>query len=313
MPRDRARTAALLSIAAGMLCASAAAQTAPQLDPQRALWTAIERGLAGPAGDDYFNSSVKDAVLPMLKATVIDVPSPGKLVLGVIDEAAPDATLILQKRAAEVKHEFHAGEKIEFEAVARTFSLNPFMLVFEAQEAQEPLPGLGALAASWYFGPDFGRIRNGRFLEVGSRLEFALPAGWIVLGARPTVEGGGLAAFVNNELQDSVAAVWTARHKIATSEIPARLQKFLEETITQRADLAHYTIRADSVQPTWIGGQQALEAVADYETSGQRMSELLTCIVTEHARVSFFARTTPERMADLRSRFNPLVYSAFIP
>ena len=49
------------------------AQTPLHADLERQLWTSIKRALIGPEGDDYFQSSMKDAMLPRLKGTLISV------------------------------------------------------------------------------------------------------------------------------------------------------------------------------------------------------------------------------------------------
>jgi hypothetical protein len=47
------------------------AQTLPHVDLEQELWTSIKQALNGPDGDEYFQSSMKDALLPRLKGTLI--------------------------------------------------------------------------------------------------------------------------------------------------------------------------------------------------------------------------------------------------
>jgi len=52
------------------------AQTPPHVDPEQMLWTGIKQELTGPDADEYFQPSMKDALLPRLKGTLISsVPS----------------------------------------------------------------------------------------------------------------------------------------------------------------------------------------------------------------------------------------------
>jgi hypothetical protein len=170
------------------------------------------------------------------------------------------------------------------------------------------MPGLGAMAATWYFGPNRTSARNGRFHGPG--VEFDLPAGWSLRGTRLSAASQVLAVLENSQFQGVTAAAWIKREKTSAGDIPGEVQKLF--TDTQRSDLAHYAIRPASLRLTWIGGKQSIQAVADYESGGQLMSETLTGIVTERSKVVFFARTVPARMAELQAEFDKLVYTALV-
>ena len=310
----RAKAAHFLIIA-GIFCQPVAAQAPPPVDPGKQLWNTIKQQLMSPGADDYFESSIKDARLPALTGTLVAAPisdsgAPPVMLLGLTDAATPDVTLVLHKRAAGVRMELSNGARIDFQGVGVSFNKNPFQVVFDVEDFQEPIADLGRLASNWYFGPDLGQVRNGRYQDAG--VEFDLPAGWSVRGRRPSIDGGDLVVLTNTQLANVTAAVYVSRHKISSAEIPSELQHLIAKISAQRSDLAHYAIRAESVRATWIGGQQALSAVAHYENGGQTMSEILTWIVTERAEVVFFARTTPDNLPDLRSWFDRLVYTALV-
>ena len=295
------------------LLSGASAQTTPKLDAERALWSTIKDHLTGTDGDTYFNESIKAALLPTLKGTLIRhvAQSTSILTLAMTDPNVPEVTLLLRKDAAKISMRLQPGATIQFSGVAEDFQKNPFNLLFGVEEAQEPIAALGALASDWYLGPAVGRLRNGRY--VGPGVEFELPVGWLVRTTRPATLDGDVAVLENSQLQDVTAAVWMCRQNINSTEIPDQLANMPAEIVAQRPDLSHYAIRADSLQSTWIGGKQAMQAVADYDSGAQKMSEALTWIVSEHARVVFFARTTGVKLPDLQSWFDRLVYTVFVP
>jgi hypothetical protein len=310
---QRWKKAAHCLVIASFLSGMIEAQTAPKPDPERALWNAIREQLTGPDADTYFSQSMKDAQLPALTGTLIrhEVQAPNLLSLAMTDSAVPEVTILLRKDAVQFAPRLQQGAKIQFEGVAQSFQKNPFNVLFEVDDAQEPIAALGALASDWYLGPDAGRLQNGRFAALG--VQFELPAGWSVRATRPATVGGDVAVLQNSQFQGLTAAVWICRQNINSSEISDQLAKMPAEIVAQRPDLSHYAIRAGSLQSTWIGGKQAMQAVADYASGEQKMSEALTWIVTENARVVFFARTTTDQLPDLQSWFDRLVYTAFIP
>lgn len=66
------RPVAALWLAIPLLCGRAPSQTT-QVDLQRELWSNIKRALRTPQGEQYFESSLKDALLPRLKGTLLAV------------------------------------------------------------------------------------------------------------------------------------------------------------------------------------------------------------------------------------------------
>jgi hypothetical protein len=110
-------------------------------DPAFKIWYAVEQSLQ-QKGDAFFNSEVKDAEIPggaegvkWFKGTVIslDPPdAPTKVVLGVQDPKAPDATLLFSKPLPpEALNTIKVGNQIEFSGVADSYTANPYMLTFK--------------------------------------------------------------------------------------------------------------------------------------------------------------------------------------
>ena len=112
-----------------------------QSDPQFGLWYSIKQSLQDK-GDDFFNSTVKDAEIPggangvkNFTGTVISVDPPDhptKVAVGVEDPTKPDATLeFSQPLPTEALDKIKVGQKIEFSGVADSYLKDPYMLTFK--------------------------------------------------------------------------------------------------------------------------------------------------------------------------------------
>ena len=65
----------------------------------------MKGALTGPDGEDYFQSSMKDAQLPRLKGTLISVvpnDSGNALVLGLTDSTTPEVALLVHDLGSEL-------------------------------------------------------------------------------------------------------------------------------------------------------------------------------------------------------------------
>ena len=115
-------------------------------EPQIALWMSLKRQLTDTNGQQYFDGQLKDADVVgqngkrALKATVLEgrpacrskellvtVPQPG--------QPAGKAEITLKLDAA-LTGKPQAGDTIEFDAIPRAFSKEPFMLTMETEKAK---------------------------------------------------------------------------------------------------------------------------------------------------------------------------------
>jgi hypothetical protein len=106
-------------------------------DRQLALWRGIKRQLTGPFGMEYFESSVKHAMLPPLKGKLISVlirDGLSRLTVGITDGETPEVTLIYHTGNRRVKSDPKRGTQIEFEGVAMEFTKEPLMLTLDVPE-----------------------------------------------------------------------------------------------------------------------------------------------------------------------------------
>lgn len=113
-------------------------------NPQLALWMSIKKELAGPNGQQYFDSSVKDALIPpggegmpkTLKGKVISMKPatrPKEVVLAISPgNAVGEVTL---KFDTALPGKADPGTELEFKGRAEAFSPDPFNLTFDVDPA----------------------------------------------------------------------------------------------------------------------------------------------------------------------------------
>jgi tetratricopeptide (TPR) repeat protein len=102
-------------------------------NPELTLWKNIKAELTGPDGANYFNSSMKDALLPALKGKVVKLEPenrPKTVVLALEDGTTPDATL---KFEMALPGKVDPGTELSFEGVPGSYTASPFMVVFNVE------------------------------------------------------------------------------------------------------------------------------------------------------------------------------------
>ena len=143
------------------------AQTLPHVDLEQELWTSIKQALNGPDGDEYFQSSMKDALLPRLKGTLISaVPNESgtTLVFGMTDSTTPEAAMLVH----DLPRELAPGTQIEFSAIPIGYSRDPFLVTFDTDKDSIVTKPFGTIAPSWYIGPALGAVRTAEFWNSSS-------------------------------------------------------------------------------------------------------------------------------------------------
>jgi len=112
--------------------------------PELGLWqTAIKAPLTKDDGDAYFEMNVKGALLPggangvqKFKAKIVSMTPPVKpkqIVLALEDPNVPDVTLDLSQA---LPGKMEAGEELQFEGVAKSYTKQPFMVDFDVEPSQ---------------------------------------------------------------------------------------------------------------------------------------------------------------------------------
>src|ERR1700689_4694055 len=93
--------------------------------PERALWKDLKAALTAASGDTYFETNMKDALVPRLK---------GRLVAATPASKPKELILAIENSAGGVKME--PGGEIEFEGIAKSFTKDPFMVTFDTERAK---------------------------------------------------------------------------------------------------------------------------------------------------------------------------------
>ena len=167
--------------------------------------------------------------------------------------------------------------------------------------------------------PAFGGVQNGRYHHFRTGINFAVPAGWTVLVAGPSSDGGEMVTL-RDSVTDRALSVWMIVTK-ASPEGAAAIRpadwyrNAVGMKIRQRYDqgLRDYWVAAETIQERTIGGRSALSARGEFTEDGQRVSECLTWIVGDNARAFFFTRTPKSNLDLVQLRFDELVATAVIP
>lgn len=109
-------------------------------NPQLALWKNIKEQLTGAEGQKYFESSMKDALLPALSGKVVSLDpetKPKTVVIAIENGTTGDATL---KFETALPGKVDPGTVLTFEGVPASYTASPFMVTFNV-DAKEHLHG----------------------------------------------------------------------------------------------------------------------------------------------------------------------------
>jgi hypothetical protein len=103
--------------------------------PEKALWKDLKAALTSPSGDTYFETNMRDALVPRLKGKLVAMlpASKPKELLLAIENSAGDVTLKLD---GALPGKMEPGGEIEFEGIAKSFTKDPFMVTFDAEKAK---------------------------------------------------------------------------------------------------------------------------------------------------------------------------------
>jgi hypothetical protein len=103
-------------------------------NPSLTLWKNIKGALTGADGANYFNTSMKDALLPTLSGKVVKLEPetrPKTIIMALEDGTTPDATL---KFDTALPGKVEPGTTLSFEGVPESYTPNPFMVTFKVEK-----------------------------------------------------------------------------------------------------------------------------------------------------------------------------------
>jgi hypothetical protein len=113
-------------------------------NPRLALWRNLRRELTGEKGGEYFESSMRGALLPgtaiegvtKFKGKLVGLSpdtKPRQLMLSI--EGGPEADVMLKLDNA-LPGKMDIGSELEFEGIASSFTRDPFMVIFEVEKSK---------------------------------------------------------------------------------------------------------------------------------------------------------------------------------
>jgi len=103
--------------------------------PEKALWKDLKAALTAPSGDTYFETNMRDALVPRLRGKLVatsPASKPKELILA-IENSAGDVILKLD---GALPGKMEPGGEIEFEGIAKSFTKDPFMVTFETERTK---------------------------------------------------------------------------------------------------------------------------------------------------------------------------------
>jgi len=105
-------------------------EDAAKANPQLALWKRIKETLQGGEGQQYWDTSMKDAQIPELTGYLVE-QRPKELLVAISDKTTPELTLELE---TPMPGKADPGTQLTFSGVGKSFSKEPFMVTMAADK-----------------------------------------------------------------------------------------------------------------------------------------------------------------------------------
>jgi hypothetical protein len=157
-----------------------------------------------------------------------------------------------------------------------------------------------------------GELQNGIYHHDRTGIEFTLPPDWAMV-SQGLADGGGQMVFLRDTTSNVIGTVWLKARTIDPADLPALLNRRLDNRIKERNNFEGYKYRSEGVKQSAIGGQPALSAVADYLRNGQQMVEYVTWIEGPKSRALFNSRMPASELPGFQSRFDAIIQTAVVP
>ena len=103
-------------------------------NPQLALWMGIKKQLTDTNGEQYFDSTLKNAAVPKMKGTLVEAKPacrPKELVAAISDATHSEITLKLEM---PLKGKPEVGSEFQWEGVPSAFTKDPFNLTMDVDD-----------------------------------------------------------------------------------------------------------------------------------------------------------------------------------
>ena len=157
-----------------------------------------------------------------------------------------------------------------------------------------------------------GTLKNGVYHHNRTGIQFTLPPDWVIV-SQGRADGGGQSVLVRDTVSNVIGTVWMKERTIDPADIPALLNRRIDNRMRERNNFEAYKYRSESVRQIAIGGRAALSGIADYLRNGQQMVEYTTWVEGEKSRVVFGSRMPGTSLPGFQSRFDTVIQSAVVP
>jgi hypothetical protein len=155
-----------------------------------------------------------------------------------------------------------------------------------------------------------GVVRDGRYKESRTGLEFVVPAGWKTTYNSPTAsDNGDMVGFADGSSVDY--CVWSRPENLHPGDIP----KLLSGVVAFKAKAnVGFDFKPENIQNRTAAGQQAVSAIANYSENGKNVASYYVWVYTTKAHVMFAARGVPAAdLALAQSKLEQLIATAIVP
>ena len=154
-----------------------------------------------------------------------------------------------------------------------------------------------------------GAVRDGRYKESRTGLEFAVPAGWKTTYNGQSSDNGDMVGFSDGSSIDY--CVWSRPENLHPGDIP----KLLSGVVAFKAKAnVGFDFKPENIQNRTVAGQQAVSAIANYVDGGKNMASYYVWVYTTKAHVMFAARGVPAAdLAAAQSHLEQLIATAIEP
>lgn len=157
-----------------------------------------------------------------------------------------------------------------------------------------------------------GTVQDGRYRNRRTGVEVLIAAPWKLAYDGPSSDNGDMLSVSDGSPTEF--SVWMRPETSTPSEIPNKLQASPAAKVKMNGDLPGFSFRPESIQTRIIGGQQALTAIADYNSDGQKFAAIYTWIFTSRNHVAFISRGIPASdLPGVQIRFDQFVASTMVP
>ena len=156
---------------------------------------------------------------------------------------------------------------------------------------------------------ELGTVENGRYRNLLTNVELAIPDGWAFKGDGPS-SGNGQMAMIESGSGITVQ-VWMRPLVLEEAKIVQALHMQMENKHSMRPE--GWRIRPESVRDRSLSGCVGLSSIADYTLNSTPMVEYDFWVLSGKTHVFFFGQADEDKLETLRADVDAAAKAALIP